>query len=396
MGNETVLITGATGFVGSRLVERLVLGTDYKVKAMVRRFSGAGLARLARLPVELVLADLLDLDALTEAAKNCDIIVHCAYGNSGDAEQRKEVTISGTENVLKAALQAKVWKVIYLSSSAVHGRDPKSPVVDESAPFGDDGDVYSVSKIEAEKIVWRYHQEHGLPVVVFRPTLIYGPYGRVWTVRIVREIQSGAILVNGGSGAANLIYIDNLVDAILLAMRKNLGDGEAFILVDDERLTWQDVYQRYAEMMSAYPPLQSMSAKEIEVMRKTGQPSVFNQWIVVPWRVALELVQYTFRPPEMRRKIGQIPWVRFITKLVPRQIKNRLRGEGKSRESALAGATQPGHIQLPPKDMVELYASQSRFSNEKVKRILGYAQRIPFDEAIDLTRSWLQYQRLIP
>lgn len=396
MADKTVLVTGAAGFVGSRLVERLVLGTDYKVKAMIRRFSGPGLARLARLPVGLVLADLLDLDALTKPAKDCDLIVHCAYGSSGDSEQRKKVTISGTENVLKAALQAEVQKVIYLSSAAVHGRNPESLVVDESAPFGNDRDVYSVSKIEAEKIVWRYHREHDLPVVVFRPTLIYGPYGSTWTVRIVKEIQAGAILVNGGNGIANFIYVDNLIDAVLLAMDKGAGDGEAFILVDDERLTWQDVYQRYAEMMSAYPPFQSMSAEEIEAMRKTGQPSAFNQWVVMPWQIALEVARYAFRPPEIRRTIRQIPWIKFVTKLVPGRIKDLVKGENKSRATTLACATRLNQIRLPTKDMVELYASQSRFSNEKIKRILGYTQRITFDEATELIRSWLRYQRLIP
>jgi nucleoside-diphosphate-sugar epimerase len=396
MGNETVLVTGATGFVGSRLVERLVLGTDYRVKAMVRRFSGPGLARLARLPVEFVLADLMDLESLTRVAKSCDIIVHCAYGSSGNKTQRQETTVSGAENVLKAALQRDVRKVIHLSSSAVHGRDLKGPVVDESAPFTSDRDLYSASKIEAEKVLWRYQREHALPVVVFRPTLIYGPYGRMWTERIVKEVQAGAILVNGGSGAANLVYIDNLIDAILLAIEKDSGDGEAFILVDDERLTWQDVYASYADMMSFHPPLQSMSVDEIEAMRKVGQPSVFNQWFVFPWHIGLEVAQYTLRPPEMRRKIKQIPWIRFISKLVPWQIKNQLKGESKSRGTAPANTPPPCHIQLPGQDIVELYTSRSRFSNEKVKRILGYTQRIPFDEAIDLTRSWLQYQRLIP
>lgn len=395
MNDRKVLVTGAAGFVGSRLVERLTLGTDYKVKAMIRQFSGPGLARLARLPVELVLADLLDVNALTEAAQGCELIVHCAYGNSGSSKQRKEVTISGTENILKAALRGHARKVIYLSSAAVHGRNPKSPVVDESAPFGKDGDAYSVSKIEAEKIVWRYHQEHGLPVVVFRPALIYGPYSKTWTVGIVKEIQTGAILVNGGNGAANLIYVDNLIDAILLAMDKASGDGEAFLLVDDEQLTWKDVYQCYAEMIESHPPLQSMTLEEIEAMRKASQPSTFNKWVVVPWQITLEMGRYVLQTPEIASRFRGIPWVKFGSRFVPRRIKDLVKGD-KSRAITFDSAIRPNRPQLPPKDMVELYASPTRFSNEKAKRILGHTQRITFDEAIELTHSWLRYQRLIP
>ena len=80
MAYSNVLITGATGFLGSRLAERLALGTDYSVTAVVHRLSGPGLARLARIPVKLVLADVLDLESIVTAAENCDIIVHLAYG----------------------------------------------------------------------------------------------------------------------------------------------------------------------------------------------------------------------------------------------------------------------------------------------------------------------------
>lgn len=394
--NKTVLITGATGFVGSRLVERLVLGTDYQVKAMVRRFTGPGLARLSRLPVELVLADLLDPEALAKAAKNCDVVIHCAYGSSGNSEQRKQITISGAENVLQAALQARVQKVIYLSSAAVHGRSPQGPVVEEASPFGKDSDVYSVSKIEAEKVVWRYHQEHGLPVVVFRPTLIYGPYGGAWTVRIAKEVQSGVILVNDGQGAANLIYVDNLIDAILRAMEQDSGDGQAFILTDDEQLTWQDVYRRYADMVDAPPPFQSMPAQEIEALRRAGQRSVFNQWFIMPWQIALKAIRRALRPREIRREIERIPWMPFVSRLIPRRIKDLLKGEGKSHTVMSVAKTDSSQVPLPGKDMVELYASRARFSNDKVKRVLGHTQRITFDEAMELIYSWLQYQRVIP
>ena len=88
MANKTILVTGGTGFVGNRLTERLVLGTDYSVTALIHRFSGPGLTRLARLPVNLVKADLLDEESLLRAAENCHIIIHLAYGNTGDEDTR--------------------------------------------------------------------------------------------------------------------------------------------------------------------------------------------------------------------------------------------------------------------------------------------------------------------
>ena len=165
MTDKNILITGATGFLGNRLAERLALGTDYSVTAMVHKFSGPGLARLARLPINLIQADLLNEESLSKAAENCHIIVHLAYGTAGDEAVKREITVSGTENILKVALKKKVRKVIHFSTAAVHGLNPKGSVIDESAPFNPGEEIYRSSKAQAEKLVWHFHKEHGLPVL---------------------------------------------------------------------------------------------------------------------------------------------------------------------------------------------------------------------------------------
>lgn len=396
MSHRTVLITGASGFVGCRLAERLALGSRCKVVAAVHRFSGPGVARLARLPVELIAVDLLDLQALTKAAQNADFIVHLAYGNRGSKKEKKAVTIQGTENVLKAAVTAGVHKVLHVSTAAVHGLNPRGSVVDETVPYERTHDVYRASKIEAEKIVWRYHRKYGLPVVVFRPPLIYGPYGEDWTVRIVREILSGAILVNRGNGAANLVYIDNLIDAFILAMEKDSGDGEAFFVIDHEDLSWKEVYERYAATLNGHPPFRLMSAEEIYAQRKSNEPSIIAKWAIAPFVAVRGIVRHALRSPEIRRDIREIPWLKFVSKVMPKQVKDSLKGENGEVFREPASMSRSNQIVLPGKDMVELYSSQSRFSNEKIKKILGYNQRITFEEGMVLTRSWLRYQRLIP
>lgn len=398
MPEHTVLVTGATGFIGGRLVERLALGTGYSVRAVVRRFSGPGLARLARLPVELVLADVLDAEAMAVAAQGCTLVVHCAYGNSGYEDQRRETTVAGTENVLKAARQAGVRKVIHLSTAVVHGRASQLPVVDESAPFVKARDLYTITKIEAEQLVWQYHHAYKLPVVVLRPTLVYGPYARMWTERIVKEVRSGAILVNDGSGVANLIYIDNLVDAIRLSMDSDGADGQALILVDDDYPTWRQVYERYAGLIPDAPSLQSLPADEIERLRRAGEPAALSKWVVTPLLMLPRMIRVSLRSPEIKASIREVPWLKFVAKRLSRRTKDWLKGERKTSAPAAPNvrAAAPRGVQLPSPDMVELYASQSRFSNEQAKRVLGYRQRIAFDEAIDLTAAWLRYQRLIP
>ena len=329
--------------------------------------------------------------------ENCHIIVHLAYGSAGDEAMRRKVTVSGTENILKVALKKKVRKVIYFSTAAVHGQKPKGSVIDESAPFEPSHNVYRSSKIQAEKLVWHYHKEHGLPVVIFRPPIIYGPYGGYWTERFVQEIQTGVILVNDGNGAANLIYIDNLIDATLLAMEKDSADGEAFIVVDDDGLTWGQVYRAYAGLIDSHPPLRSMSVKEIEDMRKADTPNDLRSWFVKPISLIPHVIKTSFRSPEMRRKMMEIPWLRFIKNQIPRQTLDKVKyGENGPGNVSMKVNEQPAHPLLPDNDLVELYSSQCRFSNHKIKKILGYEQSIPFNQALDLIGAWLQYQRLIP
>jgi len=395
MANKNILITGGTGFVGNRLTQRLVLGKDYSVTAVIHRFTGSGLARLARLPIKLIQADLLDEESLSRAAENCHIIVHLAYGSAGDETMRRKVTVSGTENVMKVALKKKVRKVIYFSTAAVYGLKPKGSVIDESAPFEESHNVYRSSKIQAEKLVWHYHKEHGLPVVIFRPPIIYGPYGGYWTERFVQEIQTGAILVNDGNGAANLIYIDNLIDATILAMEKDAADGEAFIVVDDDGLNWGQVYRAFASLVDSHPPLRSMSVKEIEDMRNGDAPNDIRSWFVKPILLIPQAVKTSLRSPEMRSKMMEIPWLRFMKDRMPRPTLDKMKYGENGNGTASSERSQPVKKALPDDDLVKLYSSQARFSNEKIKKVLGYQQRISFSEALKLIKPWFRYQRII-
>lgn len=396
MTNKNILITGATGFVGNRLAERLALGTDYNVTAMVHRFSGPGLARLARLPINLIQADLLDEASLLKAVEDCHIIVHLAYGTSGDETVKRRITVSGTENILKAALKKKVRKVIHFSTAAVQGLNPKGALIDESAPLNPGREVYRSSKAQAEKVVWQFHKDHGLPVVVFRPPIIYGPYGAYWTARILMEIQTGAILVNGGTGSANLIYVDNLVDAVLLAMKNDAAAGEIFNVVDDDNMTWGQVYEAYADMIDNHPPLQSMSVKEIEDMRKGDIPNDLGSWLIKPLLLIPQVVKTSLRSPEMRSRMMEIPWLRFMKDRMPRQTLEQMKYGKNGKKAPAVEHPQPEKKVLPDGDLVELYASRARLSNEKSKKILGYQQRISFSQALELIKPWLKYQRIIP
>ncbi len=387
-----VLITGASGFLGCRLAERLFADGRYQVRAMVRRFSGAGLARLSRLPVEFAVADLLDPPAIAKAAAGCDYVVHCAYGYEGPDAQRKRVTVEGVQNVLHAASQAAARKLIHLGSAVVYGNDPGVPVADESLPFRPGDDWYSQAKIEAENAVWRHAEKTGLPVVVFRPGLIHGPYSSTWTERVAREAQEGAILVDGGAGLANLVYVDNLVDAIVAAMESDAANGQAFLVADEERITWRDLYGRYRELLGNCPPFRSY--EELAKIQQANAPSWFGRCVANAYRLVPEMVRCAVRSPEFRARVKAVPWLKPLVRAVPNALKQRLRSSG-GRTGGAEPATAAAAAKLPPPAAVALCKSRTRFTAAKAKQVLGYVPRVSFDQAMVRIESWLRYQRLI-
>ena len=142
-----VLVTGASGFIGGRVVERLYLEGLANVRAGIHRWSSV--ARIARFPVELVKLDILDRNTLPRLMEGSDYVIHCAYGD-------KYTTVKGTENVLWSALEVGVRRVVHLSTVEVYGN--VSGYIDESSPLKYTGNEYADSKIDAEKVCMRSYR----------------------------------------------------------------------------------------------------------------------------------------------------------------------------------------------------------------------------------------------
>src|SRR6185503_19207119 len=226
------LVTGGGGFVGGRLVERLVLECGAEVRVLVRNLAGA--MRLARFPLDFRRGDVLDREALGGAAKDCEVVFHAAYGTSGSQRQRARVNRDGTRNVLEAAAAAGARRVVHLSTLMVYGRTGDGDL-DERAPRRRFGNAYSDSKLDAEREAMRWAQAGRAPVVVLQPTAVYGPWGGVWTAQPLAALTAGRwVLVDGGAGIANAVYVDDLVSAMLLAAVRDGVVGESFLISGPE------------------------------------------------------------------------------------------------------------------------------------------------------------------
>ncbi len=207
---------------------------------------------------EVSRGDITDADAMMRAVAGCDIVVHCAamQGVRGNLQEFRRVNVNGTLNLLRAAKEASVSRFIHISTINVHGLPPPRDANADS-PLNFDGDYYSISKAEGERAAWQFAHNYHLPITIIRPACTFGPRSTAWTLEPLRRIQRGApTLIGRGDGICNAIYIDNLIDLIILAMKSDAAVGQAFIGAEGRGITWREFFGAYARMLGK--PLRSI------------------------------------------------------------------------------------------------------------------------------------------
>jgi nucleoside-diphosphate-sugar epimerase len=255
-----VLITGASGFIGGRIAESLYFDHNNIPVCLVK--SMGRLARLARFPAHIARGDVLDYDSLLRATAGCDAVVHCAYGNTPDDDLNVRITIEGTENIIRAALQNGVKKLVHLSTIEVYGDDQPALVNENTEPHLSK-QIYGKSKLEAEKVCAKYFQEQRLSIVILRPAVVYGPYAPTWTIDVIKQLLNrGFCLSEETDGICNPVYVDDVVNAIFLAIKGENLSGEIFNISSGEKLTWNEYYGRYNQLLRL-PPLERVNKSKL-------------------------------------------------------------------------------------------------------------------------------------
>jgi nucleoside-diphosphate-sugar epimerase len=380
LGDATILVTGATGFIGHRLVEYLALHYGANVRALVRNYGPA--VHLARLPVELVSGDLLQPDSLARVMDGCDLIFHCAAGMSGSDESRRSVTVEGTRHLLDAAARANVSRFVHVSTVAVHGPNP-GPVIDESLPLAHSNDLYADAKLDAEQLVFAYGRDRGVPVTVLRPTVVYGPRSGSWTLGPITQMKRGTFtLIEGGEGSAHHVYVDDVIQGLLLAATRPEAVGEAFILSSGESVPWRHFFSHYARLLGIDLP--DLTRQEIDLQRKR-----LDQ-LRNPMHMALSFAA----SPRAYTLTHQIRGVGASLDLLTRAIPPR------AREAVLAHATSVRQAKLnPPKPprpwVVDFFSARNHCRIDKAQRLLGYAPQFSLEEGMALTVDWLRHTRRV-
>jgi UDP-glucose 4-epimerase len=255
---DVYLVTGGAGFIGSHLVERL-LGEGARVRVLDNYSSGshANMPFAARYPdaLEMIEGDIRDLAAVERAAQGARAIFHQAAMRSvprsvADPLGANDNNVTGTLHVFEAARRAGVRRVVYASSSSVYGDDPALPKRESQVPRPIS--PYAVSKAAGELYGAVWSRLYGVETVGLRYFNVFGPrqdpkseYAAVLPRFILWALDGTPLEVHGdGTQSRDFTYIDNVVDANLLAARAQGGAGEAFNVGCGERVSLLDVVGR--------------------------------------------------------------------------------------------------------------------------------------------------------
>ena len=346
---QKVLITGAGGFLGGWTVECLSL-SGIPVRAGIRRWNSA--VRIARRTPEIVTCDVLSLDDLHAALDGCDAVVHCAVGDD-------DVTVQGTRNVLATAHKLKLRRVVHISSVAVYGKAPG--LIDETRARRSRGNPYARRKIKAEEICDEFIDME-TPVVVLRPSYIYGPYSYTWTVSFAKRLLSGKWGTFGrqGNGKCNLVYVTDVVQAIYQALVSENAPGRIYNVNGDDNLTWNDYFVKFNAALGQ-EPLVSLTT----------------------WPIALKA-----RALSPVRACGRYAMSRFGNSMTKVYTKSALAAK-------YLKATETSLKLTPTPEQLKLYGVDVEYLIDKAKNELGYAPQVSAARGLELSVSWLRHHGLL-
>jgi len=254
------LVTGGAGFLGRALVEAL-LARGATVRALVLP-GDRGLDDLRDRPenagrLDIFPGDIVDAHALSAAFDGIEDVYHTAALVHAWAPREKfaRVNVVGTRSVAELSLAHSVRRLIAISTTDVFGMPVDDRVLDEASPYRPWGEPYPDTKIEAEKGLWRLHRESALPLTIIYPGWVYGPGDKAFLPGLAQAIMRGQMVFWFRGAKLPFVYIDNLVDACLLAADRAEANGQGYIVHDQsDGPTLEELCASIAAVLGVKPP----------------------------------------------------------------------------------------------------------------------------------------------
>lgn len=254
-----VFVTGGSGFIGGRLIERLAR-EENDVRALARSESAAG--RVAALGADAVRGDLQDREALAEGVANAQIVFHLAahLGEWGPRDDFERGNVEGTRNMLEVCEQAGVRRFVHCGTEAALMAGEPLVQVDETAPLRPDSRAaYPATKAKAEQLV-RDASAPGFETVVLRPRFVWGRGDTTLLPEMVATVEAGKwAWVGGGRNVTETTHVDNVVEGLVLAATRG-QPGEAYFVTDGEPVVFREFVTEMLRTQGVEPPDRSLPA----------------------------------------------------------------------------------------------------------------------------------------
>jgi 2-alkyl-3-oxoalkanoate reductase len=246
LAGKTVLVTGATGFLGGALTTRLS-NEGVHVRALARNLEKA--KRIEKLPgVEIAHGDITNFEQVQTAANGCEVVFHVAASTGGSIDLQRQMNTVGTRNVALAAAAGGVMRLIHVSTVAVYGYRQIGNVT-EDTPVNPGEDPYNITKAEAEQELRTVAEAQRMPYSIIRPAQIYGPRSGMWTGTLFKlaRLRPTPWLGDGG-GSVFPIYVDDVVDLMILLAVHPDAIGQTFNCAPDPSPTWHEFLGAYSKL----------------------------------------------------------------------------------------------------------------------------------------------------
>lgn len=252
-----VFVTGGTGFIGKVTVKQLVQ-SGHECICLARNSSH--IDALRELGVHLATGDVTDRQSLDDGMQGCEAVINLANVFSlwePDISLYKRVNVDGTRNVMEAALQAEVQKVIHVSSIVTWGKTPDDPF-NEKSPVGEHTSAYARTKYEGDLVAWDLHRDEGLPLVMIYPGAVLGPHDPKPMGDYIKRLINKKMPIRGlESAIISFVHVDNVAEAIVRAMEKEGNLGEGYI-IGKERCAMSQINNWIQEISGVALPFLSL------------------------------------------------------------------------------------------------------------------------------------------
>ena len=365
-----VAIFGASGFVGTALVETLLGREDIETVAYIHHIGNAW--RLSRANIPLKVVDILSEKAVAESLRGVTHVVNCTRGAS-------DVMLAGLQNLLRASKAQAVQRFVHLSSMAVYGNPPPPESEHEDAPASPSPGSYGWEKLKQDNMV---AAQTGLNSVVLCSPNISGVYSS-YVTNVLTDIRNGTFaLVDGGNRPINIIDVDNLVHAIILALRVGKGDGKRIFVSDGDGYTWKNLSDALLPIAERSTPVPTVSAGEMISPVVKGVPEG-SLWKSIKHLASSEVREAIRRDPRWARVDAK------IRRLVARSgtnVEDRLRYsiEGPQKVSKVPEPNPYSSRYMPQ----QLLGVCHRI--DRARDVLGYEPKISFAKSMERYRVWYE------